>query len=50
VCARCDEIDQRIERFKIVAARFTDEHLLQAIAAAIAELEQEKAALHSKQM
>lgn len=48
VCARCDEIDHRIEHFKVVAARFTDEQLLQGIAAAIAQLEQEKAALHPK--
>ena len=48
MCDKCDEIDRRIEKFKIIVARYTDKQMVSGIAAAIAELEDEKTALHAE--
>jgi hypothetical protein len=49
MCEKCAEIDRRIERFKVIVARFIDEHMTKAVGVAITDLEAQKAALHPKQ-
>lgn len=49
MCAQCDEIDKKIERFKRIASRSPDKQSKDALAGVIAELEVEKAAIHATQ-
>ena len=46
MCEKCIEIDKRIERFKRIVNRFTDQQMVQGLTHTIAQLEAEKAALH----
>ena len=48
MCDRCDQIDKKIEKFKIVAARFTDQQMTEGLADAIAEVEALKGAVHAR--
>jgi hypothetical protein len=46
MCAKCAEIDRRIQHLKELASRLLDAPALDGIAALIAELEAQKRALH----
>jgi hypothetical protein len=49
MCDRCVELDKKIEHFHRLAARFTDQALLEGIRELIERAEVEKAALHPDQ-
>jgi hypothetical protein len=49
MCAICDQIDNRIARYKWIKEQITDRLALDAISRLIAGLEQQKAALHPDQ-
>jgi hypothetical protein len=49
MCDRCVELDKKIEHFHRLAARFTDQALLNGIRELIERAEVEKAALHPEQ-
>ena len=46
MCAKCSEIDKRIERLRTLAARIQDAQMRDGISGLIAELEIQKAELH----
>jgi hypothetical protein len=48
MCAKCAEIDRRIEHFRDLGSKLTDRQALAAIATLIADLEAQKVALHPK--
>ena len=49
VCDKCVEMDRKIEHYRRLAARFTDQALLGGIRELIERAEVEKAALHPDQ-
>jgi hypothetical protein len=49
MCAKCDEINRRIEHLRQLTNKLTDQQTLDGIAALISELEAQKAALHPDQ-
>jgi hypothetical protein len=48
MCDKCIELDDKMEHYRGIASRITDQLTLDRIEEAIAELENEKAALHSE--
>ena len=48
MCSQCDEIDVKVERLRNMARRLLDQQTLDGIKKLIAELEAQKASLHSK--
>lgn len=48
MCRKCDDIDQRIARYRRIASRISDQLAQDGIAALIEKLIAEKAALHSE--
>jgi len=48
MCSQCDEIDVKIERLRGIARRLLDQQTLDGIKKLIAELEAQKASVHSK--
>jgi len=49
MCAKCVEIDRRIERLKQLANSLTDRQMLDGVAALVSELQAQKATLHPTQ-
>lgn len=49
MCARCDEIDAKIIRYKRIASQLDDEILLDGLAELLEKLAAEKASLHPEQ-
>jgi hypothetical protein len=49
MCEKCVEIDRRIARLKGMASRISDQQMLVWIDKLVAELEAQKADLHSEQ-
>jgi hypothetical protein len=48
MCDKCTELDERIEHYRVLLVRITDPQTVEAIAALIDRLRQEKAALHAE--
>jgi flagellar motility protein MotE (MotC chaperone) len=48
MCGKCDEIDKTIERYRGIKERVSDEALVARAKELIAELEADKAAIHSE--
>lgn len=48
MCVKCRELDQKIARYRELAARVLDAKLAEGLDELIAEAEAEKAALHSE--
>ena len=46
MCDKCDELDSKIDHYKVIQSRVTDSIVLDGIAALIAELVAKKAELH----
>jgi hypothetical protein len=46
MCARCVEIDEKIEHFRVLSSRLLDPKTLRSIDILIEELEAKKVALH----
>ena len=46
MCSQCDEIDKKIQHYRVLAGRITDEQSLKGIDFLIAELEKTKKELH----
>jgi hypothetical protein len=46
MCGKCAAINTKIERFKRIRERITDQPAVEGLTRAIAELKAEKAALH----
>jgi len=49
MCWKCDEIDKKIQHYRALAGRITDEQSLKGIDLLIAELEKTKKELHLEQ-
>ena len=49
MCEKCDEIDQKIEKYTRIAHGVTDQLTLDRLKAAVAEMTAEKAALHPQE-
>jgi hypothetical protein len=49
MCEKCDEMDKRIEHYRLLAVRVLDAQTLDGIQKLIAELEDQKAKLHLEQ-
>jgi len=49
MCARCDEIDRKVDRNRFLASRILDNEAKEAISELSQELLVEKAALHPEQ-
>jgi hypothetical protein len=49
MCNKCDEIDQKIEHYRSIVSRLTDQLTNERIAELIADLEKQKAGLHPEQ-
>ena len=49
MCGKCKPIDERIDRYRTLRSRVTDQQALDGIKRLIAELEAQKLALHPKQ-
>ena len=49
MCDKCNEINEKIEHYRDIAARLSDPLTIERIAELIAELVAQKAALHPKQ-
>jgi hypothetical protein len=49
MCARCVELDRKIEHYQRLASRFTDQALLGGIREVIERAEAQKTALHPDQ-
>ena len=49
MCGKCKPIDERIDRYRTLGSRVTDQQGLDGIKRLIAELEAQKLALHPKQ-
>jgi hypothetical protein len=49
MCARCTEIDEEIRHLSKLASQLTDQKTLDGILTLIADLEAEKAGLHSNE-
>ena len=47
MCWRCDEINKKIEHYRSLISRMTDERTLKGIELLIAKLEETKKELHS---
>ena len=47
MCRKCDDIDQRIARYRRIASQISDKLAQEGIAGLIEKLTAEKAALHS---
>ena len=48
MCDKCDEIDKTIERYRGIKERVSDQALVARAKELIAELEADKAAMHSE--
>jgi hypothetical protein len=46
MCGKCVEIDDKIEHYRSIASRITDQAMLDAIKQLTADLRAQKAALH----
>jgi hypothetical protein len=49
MCSQCIEIDKRIEHYRTMAARVTDQRTLDGIGLLIERLETQKKALHPEE-
>ena len=49
MCEQCVEIDKKIEHYRFMASRITDQPMLDGIKQLTAELRVQKAVLHSEQ-
>jgi hypothetical protein len=49
MCVQCVEIDKKIEHYRFMASRMTDQAMLDGIKELIERLEAQKAALHPEQ-
>lgn len=49
MCAKCDEIDERIARYRWISEQVSDRQVLDATAHLMAKLETEKLILHPKE-
>jgi hypothetical protein len=49
MCAKCDEIDKRIARYRWIREQVSDRQVLDASADLVAKLETEKLILHPKE-
>jgi len=49
MCEKCDEIDRKIERYRLMASRITDQPTLDGIKDLIEHLRAQKAELHPEQ-
>jgi hypothetical protein len=49
MCEKCDEIDQKIEHYRMLAARISDQATIDGVKKLIADMEARKRALHPKQ-
>jgi hypothetical protein len=49
MCAKCQELDEKIERYKRIASGITDELTIERIRLLIIELSDRKARLHPEQ-
>jgi hypothetical protein len=49
MCEKCDELDRRIEHYRMLASRITDELTLSGIAMLIERYEEQKRELHPEQ-
>jgi beta-phosphoglucomutase-like phosphatase (HAD superfamily) len=49
MCEKCDEIDKKIERYRVMASRITDQPILNGIRDLIEQMRAQKAALHPEQ-
>jgi hypothetical protein len=49
MCERCQELDQKIERYRLIMERVLDDQLAAGITKLIEEAEAEKATLHAEQ-
>jgi len=49
MCERCDEIDKKIEHYRLIASHTTDQPLLDGIKELIERMQDQKAALHPEQ-
>jgi hypothetical protein len=48
MCVKCQELDQKIERYRLIRERIPDPLLVEGVGKLIEEAEAEKAALHPK--
>jgi beta-phosphoglucomutase-like phosphatase (HAD superfamily) len=46
MCEKCDEIDKKIDHYRVMASRITDQPLLDGIKELIERMQTQKAALH----
>ena len=49
MCEKCDEIDRKIEHYRFMASRITDQPILDGIKHLIERMQAQKAALHPEQ-
>jgi len=49
MCEQCIEIDKKIEHYRVIASRTTDEPLLDGIKELMERMQAQKRALHPKQ-
>jgi hypothetical protein len=49
MCKQCVELDSKIEHYRVLASRVTDQPILDGIKHLIEKMQAEKAALHPKQ-
>jgi hypothetical protein len=49
MCEKCDEIDDKIDHYRFMASRITDQPLLDGIKDLIERMQAQKAALHPEQ-
>jgi hypothetical protein len=49
VCEKCVQLDSKIEHYRVLASRLTDQPLLDGIKELIEQMQAEKAALHPEQ-
>ena len=49
MCEKCDEIDKKIDHYRVMASRITDQPLLDGIKELIERMQAQKLALHPEQ-
>jgi beta-phosphoglucomutase-like phosphatase (HAD superfamily) len=49
MCEKCTELDKKIEHYRIMASRITDQPVLDGIKELIERMQAQKAALHPEQ-
>jgi hypothetical protein len=48
MCDKCDELDKKMERYRIISARITDEKTIEGLKALIEACLAQRAALHQR--